>query len=108
MRVASLILSATPFVVIVIFLYAMATSDGYDGFRLLVPLIVTVPVLLLVSILAVVLAFRKNMKNPELAKVSKVSSIVSVSVFGAATVLVVCGVILVQIQTANMISQYGS
>jgi uncharacterized membrane protein len=108
MRVASLILSATPFGVIVIFLYAIATSEGYDGFRLLVPLMVTMPVLLLVSTLAVVLAFRKNENNPDLAKVSRASSIVSLSVFGAATVLVVCGVILLQIQSANMISQYGS
>ena len=88
MRIASLILSATPFVVIAIFLYAIATSDGYEGFRLLVPMIVTMPVLLLVSILAVVLAFRKNENKPDLAKVSKLLSIVSVSVFGAATLLV--------------------
>lgn len=108
MRVASLILSATPFFVIVIFLYAILTSQNYDGFRLLVPLIVTIPVLLLLSILAVVLAFRKNEKNPDLAKASKVSSIVSVTVFGTATVLVVCGVILTQIYYANMFSQYGS
>jgi hypothetical protein len=81
MRKASLILSITPFGVALILVALMLSADGFDGLRVMVVLFFAFPVLMLMSIASVVLAYRKT-AQPANDTAAKVMSIISVAVFG--------------------------
>jgi hypothetical protein len=81
MRKASLILSVIPFGVALILVALMLSASGFDGLRVMVVLFFALPVLMLMSIASVVLAYRKT-ANPVNDKAAKVMSIISVAIFG--------------------------
>lgn len=62
------------------------SAQGYDGLRAMVAMVFVAPVLMVMSIIGVILAFRKT-TNLALDQAAKVMSIISVAIFGTAGVL---------------------
>lgn len=81
MRKASLILSITPFGVALLLVALMLSASGFDGLKVMVVLFFALPVLMVMSIVSVVLAYRKT-PHPANDTAAKVMSIVSVAIFG--------------------------
>jgi hypothetical protein len=102
MRKVSLILSSIPFVVALVLIAALFTSQGYDGLRVMVAMVFAAPVLLVMSIIGVILAFRKT-TNLALDQAAKITSIISVAIFGTAGVLSV----VLFLNTINAYSNLG-
>lgn len=86
MRKASLILSLTPFAIAVILLSVLFTVEGWAGLGVLVLIAFALPVLMVVSIIGLVLAFRKT-ENLLYDQAAKVISVISVCIFGSSGVL---------------------
>lgn len=86
MRKTSLILSNIPFVVALVMIAALFSARGYDGLRVLVAIAFVAPILMVMSIIGVILAFRKT-TNLVLDQAAKIMSIISVAIFGTAGVL---------------------
>lgn len=85
MRMTGLIFAITPFAVIGGLLLAMANEKGMywlGGFYLM---LIAIPVLLMMSVTSLIFAFGKT-PNMRLDKVAKVASVISVSIFGVASI----------------------
>jgi hypothetical protein len=79
-----LILAITPFAVIGGLLLSMANTKGMDWLGVFYIMLMSMPILLIMSITSVSLAFGKT-PNMRLDKAAKVASVVSVSIFGVAS-----------------------
>lgn len=86
MRKVSLVLSSIPFVVALVLIAALFMAQGYDGLRVMVAMLFSAPVLMMMSTIGVILAFRKT-TNLVLDQAAKIASIISVAIFGTAGVL---------------------
>jgi hypothetical protein len=84
MRITGLILAITPFVVIGGLLLAMANPNGMNWIGVFFIMLISIPVLLIMSVTSVSFAFAKT-PHLRLDKVAKVASVISVSMFGAAS-----------------------
>lgn len=93
MRVASLVLSSVPYAVLGVLLLLMFQADGWDGVGYLLVVLASIPVLLILSVISVVLAFKKA-QNLRFDGVSKVLSVISAALFGMGTLGVLLMVIL--------------
>jgi hypothetical protein len=102
MRKTSLILSNIPFVVALVMIAMLFSAQGYDGFRVLVAMLFAAPVLMVMSAIGLILAFRKT-TNLALDQAAKVTSIISVAIFGTAGVLSV----VIFLNTMNSYSNLG-
>lgn len=86
MRKTSLILSSVPYVVALVLFILLFTAQGMVGLLFILIGIGIAPVLLLMSVASVVLAFRKT-EEPGYDKAAKVMSIISLAIFGSLGVL---------------------
>lgn len=93
MRVASVVLSSVPYAVLGVLLLLMFQADGWDGVGYLLVVLASIPVLLILSVISVVLAFKKT-QNLRFDGVSKVLSVISAALFGMGTLGVLLMVIL--------------
>jgi cytochrome bd-type quinol oxidase subunit 1 len=86
MRKTSLILSSAPYGVALILLVLLLTAQGMVGLLFVLIGIGIAPVLLIMSVVSVVLAFRKT-EDRTYDKVAKVMSLISLAIFGSLGVL---------------------
>jgi cytochrome bd-type quinol oxidase subunit 1 len=86
MRKTSLILSSAPYGVALILLVLLLTAQGMVGLLFVLIGIGIAPVLLIMSVVSVVLAFR-NTEDRTYDKVAKVMSLISLAIFGSLGVL---------------------
>lgn len=91
-RVVSIVLALFPFAVIGGFLLLMGQAKGWDALGYLIFMIFSIPFLLLFSIAAVITAFRKT-RNARLEQTAKATSLVSVSLFGLASLYLLATVL---------------
>lgn len=103
MRKTSLILSNIPFVVALVMIAVLFSTQGYDGLGVIVAMVFVAPFLMVMSIIGVILAFRKT-TNLALNQAAKVTSIISVAIFGTAGVLSV----VLFLNNINAYSNLGS
>lgn len=80
MRIASLILSTTPFIVGFGFLAALFTSQGIEGYAVIFIGLFSCAILMLLSLTSVLLAFLRT-ENKKLDLPARVMSIISTIIF---------------------------
>ena len=102
MRVASLICATVPFVMVFVLVAIALQSYGYDGLGLLLLTLASIPFLLVLSIISVVLAFRKT-PDLHLNKAAKIVSIISASIFGVASLGIGALFVMTQTTYAGMV-----
>lgn len=93
MRKTSLILSTIPYGIALLLLTLLLTAQGMVGLLFILVGIGIAPVLLIMSVFSVVLAFRKT-ENPAYDKAAKVMSIISVAIFGSLGVMATIRIVI--------------
>jgi hypothetical protein len=84
-RLISILLAIAPFGVFAVFMILIAQSEGWGGLGYMLLMFMCTPVLLLLSIASVVLAFRKTTKV-RMEQTAKSASVTSACIIGAATI----------------------